>query len=88
MAPESVIVNCARIDKPDLAAIDCLARTQLAERRCGRDVRLRSANADLLELICLAGLDGVLCVEVKRQPEEGEQLGGVEEEGELPDPSV
>ena len=88
MATEPVIVDCACMARPDLAAIDWLARKQLEARRCGREVCLRNASLPLLELIWLAGLDGSLRVEVKRKSEEREEAGGVEEEGELPDLSV
>jgi hypothetical protein len=88
MATETVILDCARIQAPALAAIDRIARTTLAARRCGCGVRLRNANQALLELICLAGLEGSLRVEVKRQPEQWEEPGCVEEEGELPDPAA
>ena len=85
MATEPVIVDCACVARPDLAAIDWLARKQLEARRCDRDVCLRNASMPLLQLIWLAGLDGSLRVEVKRQPEERKKPGGVEEECELPD---
>ena len=88
MSTETVIVDCARIRSPALAAIDRIARTTLAARRCGCEVELRNANGALLELICFAGLDGSLRVEVKRQPKEWKEPGGVEEEGELPDPAA
>jgi hypothetical protein len=88
MATETVIVNCARIEKPALDAIDRIARATLAARRRGREVWLSNASDALLELLCFAGLDGTLRVEVKRQPEQRKEPGGVEEEGELPDPAA
>ncbi|WP_218123481.1 STAS domain-containing protein [Quadrisphaera sp. DSM 44207] len=80
-------MDAARL-RPDLAAVDALARAQLAARRRGRRVVLRSPSPQLRELLDLAGLCGVLpeeasgrggVLEVVREPEEGEQAGGVEE---------
>jgi hypothetical protein len=88
MARRSVICECAQIGDPNLATIDQLARLELAARQLGCQLRLRHASAALLELIELAGLEDVLRVEVEREPEEGEQPGGVEEEGELTDPTL
>jgi hypothetical protein len=93
MAGRSVICECARIQDPELATIDQLARLALAARRGGGRLHLRNANAAMMMLIDLAGLAEVLealplCVEVEGQPEEGEQPGGVEEEGELTDPPL
>jgi hypothetical protein len=72
MSTGPVIVDCARIAHADVRAIDRLARAGLAARRAGFEMRLRNASRPLLELICLAGLDGVLRVEVRRQSEEWE----------------
>ncbi len=88
MATGKVNLNCARIVQPDLAVIDQLARIQLEARRRGCKVCLQGATSELLDLICFAGLEGALCVEVQRQPEQREQPGGVEEERELDDPPV
>lgn len=46
--------------KPDAAAVDALARLQLAARRRGCEVRLRDASGSLLELVELMGLTHVL----------------------------
>ena len=88
MEPPSVVVNCACIGKPDLDTVDTIARMELATRRRGRKLSLYRTATPLVELLDLAGLAGVLRVEVKRQPEEGKEPGGVEEEGELGDPPV
>ena len=68
-----------------LVVVDVLARLQLAARRRGVELRIHDASPELLELISLAGLDEVL-IEPRRQPEEREELLGVEEERQLPDP--
>ena len=88
MATGTVILNCARIEDPGVAAIDHLARLTLGLRRGGCKTCLANPNAELLELIDLVGLAEVLGVEVKWQPEQREESGGVEEERELPDPPV
>lgn len=88
MASGSVRLSCARIGAPELAAIDRLARIQLGARRGGGELRLTQASYELIALIDFAGLADVLRVEVQRKPEEWEEPGGVEEEGELADPPV
>jgi hypothetical protein len=72
----------------DAAAVDALARLQLAARRVGLELCLRHASTDLCCLISFTGLDEVLYVEPKRQAEEREKRLGVEEEGQLGDPAV
>ena len=88
MATGKVILNCARIVEPDLAVIDQLARLRLEARRRGCMLCLEEAGTELVDLICFAGLDETLGIEVQREPEQGEQPGGVEEERELDDPPV
>ena len=46
--------------EPDAVTVDALARLQLAARRRGCQVRLRSASNDLLELVDFMGLRNVL----------------------------
>lgn len=55
------VVHCdvAGLD-PDAVTVDALARLQLAARRNGCLVRLRSASAELLELVALLGLADTL----------------------------
>ena len=69
---------------PDLAAVDALARLQLAARRLGCSIRLRETRAELVELLDLVGLRG--CLEVGGEPEGGEQIGV--EEVVMPDDPV
>ena len=70
-----------------LDAVEALARLQLAARRKGLDLGLHVVSRELRDLIELAGL--TMCYESSRgrQAEEREQRLGVEEEGELGDPS-
>ena len=89
--PRRVVCDVAALT-PDAAALDALARLQLMARRLGLQVRLSGASAELVELLSLAGLLGVLPVngpsgvEPRRQPEQREERGGVEEEGDPGDP--
>jgi anti-anti-sigma regulatory factor len=72
----------------DAAAVDALARLQVAASRAGFELRLCHASPQLRCLISFCGLDEVLRVEVERQPEQREERLGVEEEGQLDDPPV
>ena len=65
--------------------IDLLARLQLTARRCGHQIQLRHASADLVRLIEFAGLAEVLPVEPGGKPEHREHALGVEEKRELGD---
>ena len=49
--------------KTDAAALDALARVALSLRRCGYQLRLRHASAELLDLIELSGLTRALPAE-------------------------
>lgn len=60
---------------PDLSLIDALARLQLVARRRGSRVCVRHASAEMYGLLRLCGLTDALCVEPRREPEEGEVLG-------------
>jgi anti-anti-sigma regulatory factor len=71
----------------ELRLVDQLARLQLNARRRGYRFTLVDPPARLRELIELVGLTDVL-VEPRREPEEGEKRGRVEEERELGDPPV
>ncbi len=84
----SVCLDCGPLKAPTAGTIDQIARLQLKARRCGCELKLRNADPCLLELIGFVGLGEVLRVESRRQAEEREQPGRVEEEGELTDPSI
>jgi hypothetical protein len=74
--------------RADVAALDALARLQLAARQAGFELRLAHASAELRCLISFTGLDVVLRVEPQRQAEERKQRRGVEEERQLDDPAA
>ena len=84
----SVCLDCGQLDAPTAATIDQLARLELAARRSGYELELANANSRLLELIAFVGLSDVLGVESGRETEQRKDPLGVEEEGELRDPSV
>jgi hypothetical protein len=65
-----------------------MARLQLEARRAGLELRIRGAPRELRALVAFVGLEDVLLLEPERQPEEREERGGVEEEGELGDPAA
>lgn len=83
-----MVVECGSVEQPSIATIDQIARLQLDAQRCGCRLELENANPCLVELIELAGLAGVLCVEPRGQPEQREHLRRVQEERELDDPSL
>jgi ABC-type transporter Mla MlaB component len=51
-----VTCDVAALEKPDVTAIDALARLQLTARRLGRSIRLRKAPVTLRDLLDLTGL--------------------------------
>jgi hypothetical protein len=83
--PREIICDVGAL-APDCAALDALARLQLAARREGLDLRLRGVSRELGDLLAFAGLAGVLRVEAGRKAEEREERLGVEEERHLDDP--
>jgi len=88
MPADTVTLSCARIGRADLTVIDRLARICLGIKRGHSDLLLAQAGDELIALIDFAGLGEVLRVQVQREPEEREEPGGVQEEGELGDPPV
>jgi len=83
-----VVLDCGYLTQPTAATIDQLASMQLAARREGCRLELAGAPPRLLELLDLCGLAEILGLELERQAEEREELLGVEEEGQLPDPAA
>jgi len=88
MGTGTVILDCARMGKPDIGTVERIARMQVAARRRGLELRLSGAGGALVDLIAFCGLASALCVEVHRQVEQREQPGRVKEEGDLRDPAV
>ena len=85
--PSTIVIDAGSLPA-DGAAVDALARLQLIAGRFGHRIALRNVAPDLRDLLEFAGLDAVLGVKPRRQPEQREQLLGVEEERHLPDPPL
>lgn len=86
-----VTFDVAALDRPDAATVEALARLQLAARRSGYRVRFSNACGQLRDLLELMGLAEVVpCsgsdLELRREVEQGEPPGGVEEERDPVDP--
>jgi hypothetical protein len=76
--PGLVVCDVANVVRPDVVAVEALARLQVTARRHGWRLVVNGAGPGLLQLVGLLGLTEAL-PEPGRQPEEGEQAGGVEE---------
>ena len=88
MGRSTFVLDCSAFPGAEIGQVDGLARLQLNLRRRHCELRLANASDVLLDLIDLAGLAGVLGVEPGGEAEEREEPGGVEEEGELGDPTA
>ena len=84
--PGAVLCDVAACTAPDLGTIEALARLELTVRRIGGRIALRGASTELLDFLAWCGLPPPSLVEVERQAEQGEEPGGVEEEGDPGDP--
>ena len=91
---DAIVCDVAELVDPDAITVDALARLQLTARRLGGRIRLRHACGELRDLIALMGLTealptvAALRLEPRRQTEEREQAGRVEEEADPGDPTV
>jgi ABC-type transporter Mla MlaB component len=56
----AITCDLSGVVRPDVTALDALARMQLVARRLGRTIRLRHASTDMCALLTLAGLTDVL----------------------------
>jgi len=87
------VCDVGALVEPDVAAVEALARLQLAARRSGCRIALRDVPPELRDLLDAMGLSGVFAVtgsagEARREPEEREQPLGVEEEADPGDRAV
>ncbi|MEU5366588.1 STAS domain-containing protein [Streptomyces sp. NPDC005925] len=80
----TVVCDVGGLGPPGLAHVDLLARLQLAARRAGGRIRLRSPDPALTALLGLVGLG----FETEGQPEQREPPLGVEEAVQSGDPPV
>jgi ABC-type transporter Mla MlaB component len=89
-----LLCDLSGVDPADAVAVDALARLQLTARRLGCRIRLCHPCVELMDLLDLTGLTdvlpvvGSLSVEPRRQPEQREPPGGVQEEADPADPSA
>ncbi|MFJ2831704.1 STAS domain-containing protein [Streptomyces sp. NPDC087263] len=79
-----VVCDVAGLGPPGLAAVDLLARLELAARRAGGRIRLLNPSPALRALLDLVGLR----FEPEGQAEEREPAGGVQEAVEPGDPAL
>jgi anti-anti-sigma factor len=59
---DQVICDVSAVSAPDAVAVDALARLQLAARRRGSQVWLRTGDGPVADLLVLAGLDEIVRV--------------------------
>jgi ABC-type transporter Mla MlaB component len=90
-SPALVECDVAAVERPDARMIEALARLQLAARRSGCWLLIRHACGDLRGLLELMGLSDVVpCsgsdLKPRREAEQREPPGGVEEERDPLDP--
>jgi hypothetical protein len=57
---DPVVCDVAALSRPDLLAVDAVARMQLSARRHGGSIRLLAVPAALADLLDLAGLGGLV----------------------------
>jgi hypothetical protein len=85
-AGEPLVCDVGAVASTDVGTVEAIARVALGARRLGSPIRLRAASPELRGLLDLMGLadvvpcEGGSALEPRRQPEEREELRGVEEE--------
>jgi len=88
MGRSTFVFDGSALPTAEMRHVDGLARLHLNLRRRDCELRLANVSDGLLDLIDLAGLVGVLRVETGGEAEKREEPDGVEEEGELGDPTA
>ncbi len=68
------------VSSPDLGTVDAVSRLRMSVFHMGYLLRLRDATPELEELLTLCGLGDSSFLVTERQPEQGEEPVGVEEE--------
>jgi len=86
--PDHIDCDLAALDRADFAVVNLVARLLLAARRGECELRIANPPVGLAELLALSGLDRLphLHVQMVRQPEQGEEALGVQEERDPADP--
>jgi hypothetical protein len=88
MGRSTFVLDCTALPEADAGQLDGLACLQLSLRRQRCELQLANASDSLLALLDFAGLAGVLRVEAGGEAEQREEPGGVEEKGQLSDPTA
>ncbi len=83
-----VTCDMGAVSSPDLGTVEALCRLRMSVVHMGYLLRLRDATPELEELLLLCGLGDASTLVAQRQPEEGKETFGVEEEVETGDPTV
>ena len=88
LQPDVVICDVTSITRPNVAAVEVLARLHLIARRLGCELRIYGASDRLRDLIALTGLGGALTLLGlgEGQAEQREQALDIEEVVDGPDP--
>ncbi|MGZ8598427.1 MAG: STAS domain-containing protein [Actinomycetota bacterium] len=87
-----VVCDVGALEHPDAVTIEALARVQLMALGLGRRIELRDVRDELKQLLSFAGLlevipvAGASVLEPVGQPEEREEVRGIEEEADAGDP--
>jgi hypothetical protein len=76
----AIVCDVGALQAANAEVVDALARMHLQALRVGCRLELRNASDQLRELIVFMGLCEVLRLETRRQPEDGEQALGLQEE--------
>lgn len=72
MGLASIVLDCARLEEPDLATLEAIVRTWLLAHEEGARFSLANVSPRLRELIELCGLSAVLGVDVQWEAEQRE----------------
>ena len=80
-----VVCDVAGVQRPDVVTVEALVRLRVTARRHGRRLVVAGAGPALLQLVGLLGLTDAL-LQPGWQPEQREQVGGVEEVVDRGDP--
>lgn len=83
-----VPLDCAQLQVQDARLVNAVARCYLNARRNGARARLENVDEAMLDLIRLCGLGDVLGVDPRGKAEQWKEPLGVEEEGDVGDPTA
>ena len=75
-----LVIDVSGVAHPDVSTVDAMASFHVIARRFGCGARFRHVSKELKEIVSLMGLSDVLSVEPSGEPEQREEMLGVEEE--------